>query len=409
MCATVLLFASGLHASDSLSTGPESHERMALIVDYLSRAQLPSGFFPYDFNFATGASADMSDIDGINLVRQTIAIFALSEYYARYPSEQLKPVLQRALRTLAGHSLPIGRGVLQGLLEKIGAYNRWRLWQSARQPLDDLGLLYQPEGAGSLVSANGTYERAWPGATALALISELNYSAASGDDEFVEMRHRWARGLEALHVQGRGFREAPHYLSESPYVNGEGWLALARYAQRHPNHRIAQDTLPQLEDYVIHHYSDSPISKFFHWGMMAAETRAQYSNDPRLLTFLRDQASWLLTAWPGLFVADENHCWKIEGLASFIISMQKAGLGDEPLVQDAHDRMQDALRNTLPLQILPGRQLTGLTDTGIIPPTKIDEFTGAFLISVQSATTQVDTTGHCLSALSRMDELDVAL
>jgi len=34
------------------------------------RTQLPSGLFPYDYDFATGAAEDMSDISGLNIVRQ---------------------------------------------------------------------------------------------------------------------------------------------------------------------------------------------------------------------------------------------------------------------------------------------------------------------------------------------------
>ena len=43
--------------------------RMELAADQLVRLQLPSGFFPYDYNFATGEAEDMKKMSGVNLLQ----------------------------------------------------------------------------------------------------------------------------------------------------------------------------------------------------------------------------------------------------------------------------------------------------------------------------------------------------
>jgi len=79
-----------------------------------------------------------------------------------------------------------------------------------RAPLDFVGLLYTAKGKGALVSANGSYERAWPGATALALISELIYRKLTGDEKFSHMRQRWLeRAVGAARAATRISRSTP--------------------------------------------------------------------------------------------------------------------------------------------------------------------------------------------------------
>ena len=172
------------------------------------------------------------------------------------------------------------------MLENSGAYNYPRLWRLLRAPLDRLGLLYSAHGAGQLLSADDTRETAYPGATALALAAGLVYRQATGDHQFDDWFRQWVHGLLAMHLPGRGFREAPHQLGESDYVNGEAWLALAMYAEAHPKDTKIAGLLATLDEYMLERYYGSSSRQFYHWGSMASAKRAGMSRDESFDDFL---------------------------------------------------------------------------------------------------------------------------
>lgn len=107
------------------------------------------------------------------------------------------------------------------------------------------------------MSADGRYSGAWAGATALALLAELAYSQASGDDRFADLRSAWLEGLLALRIPGGGFRELPTSIAAADYLNGEAWLALAVYADMHPNEENV-GRYPGLYQLVVHSSQRSP-------------------------------------------------------------------------------------------------------------------------------------------------------
>ena len=289
---------------------------MRTAADQLVRTQLPSGLFPYDYDFATGAAEDMSDISGLNIVRRGGALFALVQYLEVRNNQCLCETVAKTLQAYADRSLPVGKGAVQSVLEDIGAYGRWQLSGILRSLLAAVGLLYTAKGKGALVSANGSYERAWPCATALALTSELVYRNLTGDDKFAHMRQRWLHGLLALRVPQRGFREAPHYLSESGYVNGETWLALAEYSRAFPSDGGVATTLSELDDYLTHRYSRLPPLQIYHWGAMAAALRLQMTGAPRFSKFIRDQTDWFLAKSASVQEEHDIGCAWVEGLAT---------------------------------------------------------------------------------------------
>ncbi len=249
---------------------------MALALDNVSsahgaagqlvRSQLPTGFFPYDFNFSTGAQSAMEPMEGFNLVRQTGAAFGLAEYHLAFPQKHTQHALENFLQQVSAYSLPIGKSLPQQLLEKSGLYNRWQLWRPLRKPLYAAGLLFSKNGDGKVVAVDGDYERAWSGATALSLLAAVKYYSGTGDTQFNDDIQFWKNGLYALHVPGRGFREAPHYLTESAYVNGEAWLALAEYLRVFPEDLEARSFLQALDNYLIEQYGGKANSAFLQLG-----------------------------------------------------------------------------------------------------------------------------------------------
>lgn len=412
-CAALLVSATGSGAfaePKTYSLPPiDDAARMRLAADQLLRQQLPSGLFPYDYDFATGAAEDMNDMSGPNIVRQTGTSFVLGEYLVSVDSVPLRGAITAALKAFDRRSLPIGKSIVQTALEKIGVYNRWRFWMSWRKPLNSLGLLYSAEGNGAVVSANGTYERAWSGATALALIAELKYRAVTGDEQFSEARTRWLRGLLALHVPGRGFREAPHYLTESAYVNGEAWLALGEYARAFPNDQKVAKLLAALDDYLITRYGARPSLMFYHWGVMAAEVRADTTGDRRFIEFIRDQTAWIISTQHRLLEDPSNSCALVEGLATAFRMLRNARTEASTLLGTLLKWITVMMQRNRTMQILPEMSEIKLDDGRRVKSERLSDFAGAFLVSSTVPKTQIDVTGHCLSALIRMQRAGLAL
>lgn len=411
-CGALLAAAIGSNAfADPGAYSPPALDdaaRMRLAVGQLVRMQLPSGLFPYDYDFATGAAESMSDMSGLNIVRQAGASFALGEYLVAFDSPSLRSTIVTVLQAFDDRSLPIGKGVVQSALENIGAYNRWRFWMSWRKPLNSLGLLYSAEGDGAVISANGSYERAYSGATALALIVELKYRTATGDDRFSEARARWLSGLFALRVPGRGFREAPHYLTESGYVNGEAWLALAEYSHAFPKDHKVIKLLAELDDYMIARYSARPTRQFYHWGIMASGVRAETTGDPRFVEFIRDQTAWIVSTQQRFLEDPDNSCAWIEGLAT-AYRMLRNGQGEaSPLLSTVRRWISVMMQHNRAMQILPGMTRVRRDDGATVTSQRLAEYVGAFLVSTAVPKTQVDVTGHCLSALIRMQKAGLA-
>lgn len=401
----LLLIISQSTAAQPLSdTDPRSDLlRVEAAVKQLVRTQLPSGLFPYDYNFKNGAVTGMDTIDGINLVRQTGAIFAVSEYVATYGNTSSIPVLIKFLEKVQAESLPISKGFIQRRLEQFGLYNRWQLWQSWRAPLYRLGLLFETEGEAKLVALYQDYELAWPGATALSLITALRYRAVTGDRRFDPIVHAWKDGLLALWVPGRGLREAPHYLSESPYVNGEAWLALAEYVRIFPEEDSVRNMLVEFEEYLFNRYSEHN-SRFYHWGSMAAAVRAVTSNERKYTDFLYRLSLNYMNEDGSKAPRRGNSCASLEGLTTFIGTMQQLDRGQDPLVSRTREFVSRAMVNNRALQI--DEDFIANRADQAHHREALNRHRGAFVESPEQPLMQVDYTGHCINAMLRLIALD---
>ena len=376
-------------------------DRIHLAVGQLERVQLTSGLFPYDFDFATGQKTSMENIGGINLVRQTGAALALGEYLTHYNRESTQKVLKKFLINSASNSLPIGKSKTQQTLESFGIYNRWRFWKTLREPLYGMGLLFSKEGNAKVVSTENDYERAWTGANALNLVAAIKYYQATGDTTFNDDIVLWKNGLLALKVPERGFREAPHYLTESPYFNGESWLALAEYIQAFPNDESLNEVIVEIDSYMIDRYSRQYNARFYSWGTMAANVRAQTTNDKRFTDLIYALTQQYLDKNEPKEIPSTNSCGVVEGMATFVATMQTQNRADDPLVRRATVYIEKLMNVNRNLQL--SKNTVATLPNGKRFANKIEEYEGAFLLSLKQPLMQVDITQHCLNALLRME------
>lgn len=365
-------------------------ERIRRAVAHTIATQLPNGLFRYDFDFL---AAEPTGQD--NIVRQAGTLFALGAYLVDTGDLEVAAPIERGLDALAQRSLPIGRTNTQSWLEWAGVFSirSWRV----EQALASRGWLYAREGDGSVVSGDASYAGAHAGATALALIAELEYFRATGDDRFAAQRVAWLNGLLALHVPGGGIRDNPETVDTGPYSDGEAWLALALYHDAFPGDAGAARALSELEDYLLDHYGQTPDRSFYHWGALSSAARLARGDPARLADFAAEQAEFVLREVPPEKKKDATSCALIEGLGS-AVAVIRSRPGREELVARLEERVALELARNRPLQIQPGQRRLALGGGGGLHAPSLAGSAGAFLAGRYAPYTRVDLTQHCISA-----------
>lgn len=382
---------------------PDRAAMMHLTVDSWISSQSIDGSLPYGFDFLADKSIGPEGNPWAFIVRQAGSFYMLAEYYQYTGDRRLQEPIRRALAALGQRSLPIGKGRIQRWVEGTRIlslpFARWKLMLA----LDRLGLLYQDSGAGKVVSPDGRYSSALAGAVAVALLAELTYARASGDEGFAELRSAWLAGLLSLHIPGGGFRDTPTSIDDSDYANGEGWFALAVYCDIHRDDAHAAKVLADLDDAMMRRYSDLPTRAFYHWGAMAAEQRYRTTGDARFLRFLQSQAEVFFDRFRPRVDPAANHCTDMEGLAATLAAMRRSGKGDAALADRIRTRLASEAEKLPRLQIQPGQKGLAFGGEARLTAPRMAAFGGAFLMGLETPSTQVDVAAHCLSAMVRIE------
>ena len=338
--------------------------RAELAAAYIARSQRADGSFAYEYDFALGRY-----LDDDHIVRQAGAGFGLAEYLATsaISSPRLREHVERAIDFLHGRSISYG--------------------------------------GGQVVSGDATLAGAESGATALAILTELNYFEATHDGRYAALRRGWLHGLMPLLRPAGGFAIRPGASEESPFYNGEIWLALARYVRLLPRDLDAQTMLKEAEEYFIQQYTRTPDLSFFHWGLLAAAVRYETTREQRFVEFISMQG-WLFTHYlhPDIF-PDSNTCADVEGIAAGARALKLAGLASDPGYLALAERARGELQKSLGLQLLPGNIRDRLPGRSNLPDDELARFAGAFLNGRLLPQSRIDSTQHCLSALIKYDAL----
>ncbi|MEE8305826.1 MAG: hypothetical protein V3R81_01105, partial [Gammaproteobacteria bacterium] len=314
---------------------------------------------------------------------------------------RLRRTLENALERFGRLSLPITRTTIQHAIQKTGILSLRFGRRTIQKMLNGLGLLYSRQGDGRMVSPDGNYESAWLGITALALLAELRYYRATGDNRFAELRKQGLRGLLGLRLPGAGFRAAPHYTAEEHYFNGEGWLALAIYADTFPNDRATNKVLQRLDKYLVARYSGHWNKRFYSWGTMAAELRYRTTRDTKFFQFIATQARQFLARLKDRTKKESRiNCAQLEGLGSALrVLSANSGSHDQHLTRNLRQRISQAMVENRKLQIRPGQDRIALSGNAYLWTPLLTNYTGAFLGGPTDPVTQIDHTAHCLSAM----------
>jgi len=371
---------------------------MRLIADGWIASQR-EGLLPYGFDFLADKPIEADRMSAANLIRQVGSAFALARYYDYVRYARLRQPIAEALSAFARRSLPIGKGRMQRIVEETRILSfpvaRWKL-QTA---LDRLGLLYQPSGDGKVISSDGTYGNAAAGTVALALLTELIYTRASGDESFAALRSAWLDGLLALRIPGGGFRRDAASIDDSDYDNGEAWLALAVYADMHPNDPRAMKALADLDDVLMRRYSEAPTMYFVGWGGMAAAQRYRTTHDPKFLAYLQRYADYFAVRFEDRYSQADNNCAAMEGLTATLAVLSEAGESDTVRVREIRAWLAREIAKLPRLQIQPGQGELRLGGDAYLRAPRLGEYAGGFLMGLYDPQMRVDAAAHCLSAM----------
>ena len=401
IATALLLFAYGSHA---FAISNDYAESINLAVNHWLAVQKPSGFMPYGFDFLADKESEPNTMSGANLTRQAGTASALADYYAMTKDQRARTAVQRFLSAFGRHSLPIGKSRVQALVESTRLlslpFGRYKIHSA----LNRLGLLYDKEGPGKVLSPNGEYSKAYTGAAALALLTELRYSQTSGDNSFAGLRRAWLEGLIALRIPGDGFRQQPTSIDPTPYFDGESWLALAEYHRAFPQDRRVGEFLADVDDALMNKYGGAKTIAFFHWGTMAAAARYADTKDKKFLDFIKAQTDSFLDRKRNQ-VNMHNTCASVEGVADALGALLSSGDGDGELAAQARGWVATEMQKAKQLQIQPGQKELVFSNARIIAP-RMKEFAGSFRRGVYSAYTQVDLTQHCVSAMVKLKRVN---
>jgi hypothetical protein len=167
--------------------------------------------------------------------------------------------------------------------------------------------------------------------------------------------------------------------------------------------------LEQLDDYLLKKYSEKPNSLFYSWGVMAAAVRAKSTRDRRFVAFMVELTKLYLEKDNKPIIEEEkepleefNSCASVEGLATFVGMMKNQGREQEPIVLQVVNTIERLMTANRKLQI--DAQLVNVLDAEPKYISKLHDYRGAFILSVQDPLMQIDLTAHCISSLVRMDQ-----
>jgi UDP-N-acetylmuramoyl-tripeptide--D-alanyl-D-alanine ligase len=330
-------------------------ERINLAATHMGRMQQEDGSFRYQFDFITARWSKDN-----NIVRQAGAGYALGEYMLTHRNPDTENQLRRAIHWYSRSSME---------------------WKSGR-----------------LLTFDGNYKKAKAGATALALISALYYRQVTADKGFDQDIHAWTRGLLELRNENGGFSRRPRKRKESPYSNGEIWLALGIYLQQFPDDTQVIKTLEQIDEYFLKYYSEKPDIGFFHWGLMAAGERYKQTKNKRFVNFAVQQTNQYLKDMRPRINPNSNSCYAVEGMAA-VLGMLETFPEHSEFKRRLAERIGKEMDKNLTLQILPGQQQVILGAGRTLSAPEISTNPGAFLNGRLRPQIRIDATQHCLSAM----------
>lgn len=344
-------------------------------TQWFKNAQENSGHFKYEY-------APFLDryIDDDNMVRQAGGLYVLGELYRKDPKNKLE---------------------LQEIVEKAISYFEENTVEGELNDKEFKCLLKYST-------------RCSLGGTSLALIGiiDLVHKTPSLESEYQNLIEDYKNYILAMKLSGKGFRER-YYLDrnqstyESPFSNGEAFLALARYYKYNPDEEV-KEVIDEAYDYFEEIYTEEWDNNFYLWGMAALKDL--YESDPKeeYFLFVKDFTDWRVESYTANRESSRNRCAYIEGVVSAYSVLEKNISGEEQ--QHYLEEINFWLAKSKQLQIKSSDFLRLAFNNNFLRKIRLEnkeKAIGGFLTASTEPVQRIDFTQHCLNSyLQKLVDID---
>lgn len=363
------------YSEDELSKN-ELREVIEGGVVWFKNVQEESGHFLYEYNPFTDSFTEDD-----NIVRQAGSFYSLGEiyYHDEDNSLDLKDTLIRSAKYFEDISV-------------VGQLND-----------------------NSFICIKTTKTKCSIGATGLALIGLLDLVEKSPDldYEFSDQINGYRNFLLAMKVPDLGFRgkysiSGEQSLKETPFANGEAWLALVRYHLYDPKHNEVSYTVEEAWKYFKDLYIVDLDNNFYLWGMAAIKDL--YSLDPRqeYFDFVWPYTDSRIARFSKKRNSVHNYCAYIEGVTS-AYSVIRDNVSKEER-EEYLEEINYWLTKTSELQIVEDQYKVKYENELKYKKrdvVNIDQAYGGFLTGFDSPVQRIDFTQHCINSyLQKLVDID---
>ncbi len=348
-------------------TSDEIREVILSGVQWLKNSQESSGHFRYEYMPFLDRYSDDD-----NMVRQTGVLYILGEILRN--DEENKFELKKSIEKAIGY------------FEKNSIKGKFN------------GLSFR------CIVTSGS--KCAVGASSLALIGILDLVEtypeleSKYDDLFLD----YLNYILAMNVSGNGFRnfyntkKETQSASESPFGNGEAFLALARYYKYNSTEEV-KNVIDTSFSYFQETYGENFDQSFYLWGMAAIKTLNEISPEDSYFEFTKKYTDQRISLYQNKRHMTDNKCGYIEGVVS-AYSILENNISEEEKASYLEE-INFWLTNSRDLQIEKMDSIkisVNDSETLIIGLKNEKKAVGGFLTSIVDQTQRIDFTQHCLSS-----------
>ncbi|OGZ41599.1 MAG: hypothetical protein A3C80_00135 [Candidatus Ryanbacteria bacterium RIFCSPHIGHO2_02_FULL_45_43] len=350
-------------------------EIIAKSVQWFKEAQEQSGHFRYEY-------APFMNIYGSddNIVRQSGALYILGEVFIR------------------DHN---NRYTLKDTLENAISYFTER---TAEGELD---------GTTFLCITDGGNNRCTLGTSGLALVGILDLIKKHPE---LESQYRpliggYASYILAMKKPNEGFRGYYYFAgdqtaSESPFSNGEAFLALVRYYENYPSDEV-KTVIDDAFDYFNTQYRQQWDGNFYLWGMMAIKDLYRENLKQQYVDFVKEYTDWRISGHKSKRLSDHNRCAYIEGVISAYSVLEPVINDDEKQYYIEEINFWLSQSSNLQVKEHDTLDIHAGGERTVLKIKNPERAVGGFLTGLGNPLQRIDFTQHCLSSyLQKLVDID---
>jgi hypothetical protein len=250
-----------------------------------------------------------------------------------------------------------------------------------------------------------TSEKCTLGGTSLLLVGIIDLVERDPTlaGQYMEIIENYKKYFVAMKIPNKGFRNA-FYLEksqsedESPFGNGEAFLALVRY------YKLTQDQevkiiIDDSFEYFENIYRDDWDNNFYLWGMAAIKDLYAMDPKPEYFEFVKDYTDWRVNKYKNRRDSNHNRCAYIEGAISAYSVLEPNLTEDEK--EYYLEEINFWLTKSSQLQVKSTDNLLIRFNDEMTERLKIENnkfAVGGFLTDTDEPVQRIDFTQHCLSS-----------